>query len=95
MVKKAVFAKMAPDHFSPSRNFESFRGSKTEKNVFFGTFGRFSALTTNRTQKRPLKMTLFWDLFLHFFFTFLLYHLVFGFIFESSIFIPFFETVIF
>ena len=51
MVKKCVFAKMAPDHFSPSRNFESFRGSKTEKNVFFGTFGRFSALTANKNQK--------------------------------------------
>ena len=63
--------------------------------TFFVIFGRFSALTTNRTQKWPLKMTPFWDLFLHFFSTFLLYHLVLGFIFESSIFIPFFETVIF
>ena len=41
--------------------------------TFFAIFGRFSALTARKTQKWPLKMTLFWPLFYHFFSTFLLF----------------------
>ena len=47
--------------------------------TFFVIFGRFSALTTNRTQKWPLKMTLFWPLFDPFLSLFFRNYLVFGF----------------